>query len=553
MGSKVEATVAFEQVGWSAPFASSSSGKPSSRRSYAAVVAGEPPRSRRLFLELTTCGVSEPAKCVLVAPSLTLEDVPEKAYKSAMSHLDVASLCQFDAACRWLCWTNRATLGPWHTHCVLTVYGLEMYDFGDFEAVMPVADQQFEPDWTHRYKVFHLNISTFMGHVGFERFVYCSMKFRADLLVKDISKGMYMEIAVDQNPDRFTISIVDEIVLIPTSSIISVSSEPPIPMELPPAPPSYDESRRTIHCLFLEITAFVVPEPSKCILTAPSLTLEDVPEEAYNSAMLQLDVASLCQLDAACRWLRRTNRATLGPWHTLGALTFYGLEMYYFGDFEAVMPVAEQHFEPDWKHRYKVFHLNKNTFMGYDDFESTVYCSLMLRADLLGKDISKGMYMEIAVDQKPDRFSISLVNESVLLPTSSTACVCFSPEDGCVILERRCRPQAQLYTTYLHPLRKCERHLLGNVGIYILSGHVAFFRKCSADWESTGFVIELSWLDCLRLILAVSFRDLGAYSPRVVSVSSEPPVPMELPLAPPSCDESGWKEFPNVLEFFLDS
>eukprot|EP00928_Gymnodinium_smaydae_P005531 TRINITY_DN11882_c0_g1_i1.p1 TRINITY_DN11882_c0_g1~~TRINITY_DN11882_c0_g1_i1.p1 ORF type:complete len:368 (+),score=44.32 TRINITY_DN11882_c0_g1_i1:71-1174(+) len=355
MGSKVEATVAFEQVGWSAPFASSSSGKPSSRRSYAAVVAGEPPRSRRLFLELTTCGVSEPAKCVLVAPSLTLEDVPEKAYKSAMSHLDVASLCQ---------------------------------------------------------------------------------------------------------------------------------------------------------------------------------------------------------LDAACRWLRRTNRATLGPWHTLGALAFYGMEIYGEGDFEAVLPAMQQQFGPDWKHRYKLFHLNITTFwrpfrateIGNVDFETTVYCSLKLRADLLAKDVSKGLYMEIAVDRNPDDCTISLVsNARVPVPTAN---ISFSPECGCVLRERRCSPPVNLHVTYLQPLRRCERHFVGIVGIYILAGQVAFLRKCSADWESTGFVTDLSWLDCHRVIPAVSFRDAGAYSVRIVSVSSEPPIPIELPASSPSHDESEWRELPNVLESY---
>mmetsp|Transcript_27076 Transcript_27076/g.71867 ORF Transcript_27076/g.71867 Transcript_27076/m.71867 type:complete len:87 (+) Transcript_27076:803-1063(+) len=45
-----------------------------------------------------------------------------------------------------------------------------------------------------------------------------------------------------------------------------------------------------------------------------------------------------------------------------------------------------------------------------------------------------------------------------------------------------------------------------------------------SSWETTGFVSDLGWTQCMRLTPCISFRGAGVYEVRTASLSSEPPI-----------------------------
>lgn len=254
-------------------------------------------------------------------------------------------------------------------------------------------------------------------------------------------------------------------------------------------------------------------------------------------------------MDATNMLLRALNASNAGPWRSLGAQHFYGVELERDGLFDPAeraestgavgRPCKARRI--DWKARYRFFNTevplfrapfggSEVTAVSYPD--EVAYCCCRLRADLLCPVSAGGAYFEVEVLSNPDNLSLALVD----FEAGGRSSVTFSPDTGAVIRERKVREAPRkVEGAYIQPLATIPsgRRFQGFMGLYIHRGHVAFFRRMvgdadpsrqSAVWQSTGFVTDLSWAEGRRLTPCLAFRDEGAYRVRVARFGAEPPV-----------------------------
>jgi hypothetical protein len=150
--------------------------------------------------------------------------------------------------------------------------------------------------------------------------------------------------------------------------------------------------------------------------------------------------------------------------------------------------------------------------------------------------------------------------------------VTFSPDTGAVIRERKVRESPRkVEGAYIQPLPALKQgeRFHGYLGLYLLRGKLAFFRRSTLDqkdqlegvgcaapesegvatpplsvaWESTGFISDLSWASGTRLTPCLAFRASGAYVVRIASMTDVPPMPVEAFGA--THNESSW----NALDW----
>jgi len=226
------------------------------------------------------------------------------------------------------------------------------------------------------------------------------------------------------------------------------------------------------------------------------------------------------------------------------------------GTFESVEDVpgspaesARKHSRVDWKGRYAHFRTEVPTFRApfvageitaVMNPDEVAYCRCRLRADQLDLQSNAGVYLEVHVINNPDNLSLAVVD----FEAGGCSSVTFSPDTGAVIRERKVRESPRkVEGAYIQPLSTTRpgRKFEGIIGLYIFSGHLAFFRRCTVEdeeqaakgtskkgttfgpWESTGFITDLAWAEGRRLTPCLAFRDEGAYHVRVARVGCEPP------------------------------
>jgi len=302
-------------------------------------------------------------------------------------------------------------------------------------------------------------------------------------------------------------------------------------------------------------------------LTASNyMTLAELAEGPYFVIAMQLDAGALCRADATCRLIRALNRAQVGPWRSLGARAFYGLELDRDGVFELVERDSDASEEPygsgrkharvDWKGRYSRFWIEVPSFrapFGGTEITSVshpdevAYCRCRLRTDLLDSISENGVYLEVEVVANPDNLSLAVVD----FEAGGRSSVTFSPDTGAVIRERKVREAPRkVEGSYIQPLSNTPagQKFEGLMGVYLYRGHLAFFRRCilkgiqgdveTRSWESTGFITDLAWAEGRCLTPCLAFRDEGAYRVRVVGVGSRPPLPPEQTAM--AYDDSSW-------------
>eukprot|EP00442_Polarella_glacialis_P037388 CAMPEP_0115056996 /NCGR_PEP_ID=MMETSP0227-20121206/5509_1 /TAXON_ID=89957 /ORGANISM="Polarella glacialis, Strain CCMP 1383" /LENGTH=375 /DNA_ID=CAMNT_0002441743 /DNA_START=60 /DNA_END=1187 /DNA_ORIENTATION=+ len=282
-------------------------------------------------------------------------------------------------------------------------------------------------------------------------------------------------------------------------------------------------------------------------------SLAELSEGPYFIIAMLLDGAALCRSDASCRLLRALNRANAGPWRALGTRAFHGMELDREGVFEAVdqdslLSGGRKHARVDWKGRFAHFQAEVPTFRApfvgseislVTNPDEVAYCRCRLRSDLLSAaQCESGVYMEVEVVCNPDNLSLAVVD----FEAGGRSSVTFSPDTGAVIRERKVRESPRkVEGAYIQPLSTTRpgRRFEGSIGLYIRSGHLAFFRRCSAradgpegedqakaelgPWETTGFITDLDWAEGRRLTPCLAFRDEGAYKVRLACVGSVPP------------------------------
>jgi len=301
--------------------------------------------------------------------------------------------------------------------------------------------------------------------------------------------------------------------------------------------------------------------------------LAELAEGPYFVVAMQLDAATLCRADATCRLLNTLNRAHVGPWRALGARTFHGMELERDGTFEVGErdddhdDLARKLTRVDWKGRFSRFRAEIPTFrapfigteiVSVRHPDEVAYCRCRLRTDILDDAADCGVYLEVEVLSNPDNLSLAVVD----FEAGGRSSVTFSPDTGAVIRERKVREAPRkVEGAYIQPLSTTPpgRRFEGSMGLYLHSGHLAFFRRCSqtdsasaaaaegagaerqlGPWESTGFITDLTWAEGRRLTPCLAFRDEGAYKVRVVKVGSIPPLPAEKTSM--AYDEASWSE-----------
>lgn len=295
-------------------------------------------------------------------------------------------------------------------------------------------------------------------------------------------------------------------------------------------------------------------------------TLAELAEGPYFVIAMQLDAGALCRADATCRLIRALNRAQVGPWRSLGARAFYGLEL----DRDGVFELAERdsdasyehcgngrkHARVDWKGRYSRFWIEvpsfRAPFVGTEITsvshpDEVAYCKCRLRTDLLDSISENGVYLEVRVVANPDNLSLAVVD----FEAGGRSSVTFSPDTGAVIRERKVREAPRkVEGSYIQPLSNTPagQKFEGLMGVYLYRGHLAFFRRCifkgsqgaveTRSWESTGFITDLAWAEGRCLTPCLAFRDEGAYQVSVVGIGPRPPLPPEQTAM--AYDDSSW-------------
>lgn len=301
------------------------------------------------------------------------------------------------------------------------------------------------------------------------------------------------------------------------------------------------------------------------------MALSDLADGPYFTIVAQLGPESLARVDAACRLTRALNRTYGGPWCNLGKRAFFGLELDRDSLFDegeckqipsgdSLSKISAQPLGIDWKGRYVQFReevkMFRSPFGGseiaaVEQADEIAYCQCKLRTDLLFGSQTQGVYLEVEVRTNPDNVSLAVVD----FEGGGCSSVTFSPDTGAVIRERKVREAPRkVEGTYIQPLTTITsgQGFEGSMGLYLLGGHLAFFRRHTAraadseekspepaQWESTGFVTDLTWAEGRRLTPCLAFRDVGTYHVCLTSVDTLPPVPTERTAS--AYDESNWR------------
>jgi len=148
-------------------------------------------------------------------------DLPELIFLTATLSLDARDLCQLDRTCRLARTVNRSGIGPWRARGGERFKGVELEKEGKFEAakVAPLRERQFrEIDWKGRYCLFQRELPTFrLPFSGRDitvienpdEVVYCRCMVPRVVPASEAHVGVYVEIAVNANPDNLSIALVD--------------------------------------------------------------------------------------------------------------------------------------------------------------------------------------------------------------------------------------------------------------------------------------------------------------------------------------------------------
>jgi len=301
--------------------------------------------------------------------------------------------------------------------------------------------------------------------------------------------------------------------------------------------------------------------------TAVKTSLAELPDGPYFSVASYLDSSSLCRTDASCRVLNMLNRTNIGPWRSLGTQIFAGLALEHDGLFERLPEAtrggacANKVARVDWKGRVGRFRKEMRSFAdpfsgseitSIEEADEIAYFRCRLCTDMLQESSvpTMGRYIEVEVMMNPNNLSMAVVD----FEEGGCSSVTFSPDTGAVIRESKVQESPRkVEGAYIQtlPVVPAGRAFHGFMGLYLLNGHLAFFRRSAGKseddklgpWETTGFVSNLSWAEGQRLTPCLAFRDRGDYRVRISNVGTAPPMKMELPIGSKLNTDQGWSKF----------
>lgn len=175
-----------------------------------------------------------------------------------------------------------------------------------------------------------------------------------------------------------------------------------------------------------------------------------------------------------------------------------------------------------------------------DDECAQLLCGV--RTDMLN-DV--GLYIELEVLANPDRLTLAVTDWDA----GGCSSLSFSPDAGMVFIESAPFSQPKKVTgKYINslPALDAKHPFHGELGLFVSAGRIAFFRRCrngkvaasveckgeaseveTGQWETSGYVTDLSWANGNLLMPCIAFRKAGAYGVRISKVCSKPPLPHE--------------------------
>jgi hypothetical protein len=280
--------------------------------------------------------------------------------------------------------------------------------------------------------------------------------------------------------------------------------------------------------------------------------LKELTEGPYLVLASYMDAHDLCQIDASCTELKAFN-SMLDLWRSLGARVYTGIDLECEGTFEPTATCSTICWKTqsactaiDWKRRFGQFKqgifefrcpFKGNKIMEVKNPDAVVYCRCKLCTEIPAlkeapeaEVSSKGVYIEVEVLANADNLSLVIVD----FDHGERSSVTFSPDTGAVIRETKTQEEPQRVDgAYIQPLQSLSLRFVGRMGLYMQNGHIAFFRKYekqdsgdeqSHSWETTGFIMDVSWAEGRKLTPCLAFRDEGSYEVRIHQVASQPPI-----------------------------
>lgn len=298
-----------------------------------------------------------------------------------------------------------------------------------------------------------------------------------------------------------------------------------------------------------------------CSSTMADVSLTELTCGPYFNVASNMDQHDLCQMDATCRLLRKLN-CTLGPWRSLGVKVFNGMELeerdgIFKFDQDLTSRIgsckapAKKSVCIDWKKRYRHFKAEIQKFcapfegteiMDVQNPDEVAYCKCKFYTGIFEKTSAdteascvpssrsseKGVYLEVEVLSNADNLSLAVAD----FDNGGKSSVTFSPDTGAVIKETKIQESPRrVKGAYIQPLEPKPDSFEGNMGLFVYKGQIAFFRRWQRKdsekeehpWESTGFIIGVSWAEGRRLSPCLAFRNEGSYKVRLSRVDSAPP------------------------------
>lgn len=271
--------------------------------------------------------------------------------------------------------------------------------------------------------------------------------------------------------------------------------------------------------------------------------LEGLPDGPYLSIAESLEANSLCSMDATCRMFRDIDRYSL-PWRTIGSREMKGLEMEQ-KTFEQYKSRGDK--KLDWKNRYLRWRRDLPNFRPpfkckelykVSTADEVCYCDCRIQSIKL----DQGYYLEVQVQKNADNISLAVVD----FDDGGHSSVTFSPDTGTVIKETKIKELPHsVMGWYIQPLGHIQVHqgspsreshanainnrFEGQMGLYIHDGMLAFFRKCwnQRRWETTGYIVDLTWAEGRLLTPCLAFRDEGDYRVALGPIARRAPVKPE--------------------------
>jgi len=147
-----------------------------------------------------------------------LDELTSLVYFHVAMQLDFETLLRFDETCRFARQANRSSGGRWWSLGRETFHGMELCGQGPFEYPSWSEGKALEMNWKQRYLRFAAGLKIFAAPfskseisciTNDDEVAYFQCLLRTDILASESARGVYLEVEVCNNPDNFSLAMVD--------------------------------------------------------------------------------------------------------------------------------------------------------------------------------------------------------------------------------------------------------------------------------------------------------------------------------------------------------